>query len=516
MRNRAAKTWGAVLALVVYVSPLGAQDQPLSVIDWLARNPHQPPMTSAELPKQFEPPVSPTALPPEVTVQPLKTEAPRRIGLVPSMVTGLPETLWSGSDTLVIAEQLHSLSLPKLPAAQSLLYTVLLTEALGPQNHREGQDLLTLERAGMLIRVGALDPALALLEQAGVKRDAAHFGLYMDAALLTGQEDAACAQLSAHSHLAPALSLRIFCAARQGDWPTAALLFDTGRMLGELSPAEARALERFLHPDSFEDLPPLPRPEEMTPLLFRLHEAIGEPFPTGALPRAYAVADLRDLAGWKTQLEAAERLAATGAVPANRLLGLYTARKPAASGGVWNRVAAIQQFETALRTRSAEAISKTLPAAWQAMQQVGLEMIFADLFADALTRYHLADPAGEIAQNMALLSPGYRRAARGNTIPPHLAALALGEPETISSDDTYLSAIVAGFDKAQARGDLMEMARHGRMGEAILRTVELLDDGAAGDPVALTQALATLRAFGMEDTVRRAALQILLLESYSG
>ena len=57
----------------------------------------------------------------------------------------------------------------------------------------------------------------------------------------------------------------------------------------------------------------------MTPLLFRLHEAIGEPLPTGNLPRSYAVADLRDLAGWKPQLEAAERLAVTGALPANRL-----------------------------------------------------------------------------------------------------------------------------------------------------------------------------------------------------
>ena len=53
------------------------------------------------------------------------------------------------------------------------------------------------------------------------------------------------------------------------------------------------------------------------------------------------------------------------------------------------------------------------------------------------------------------------------------------------------------------------------MGEAILRTLVLLDDGASGDPVALTQALATLRAFGLEETARRAALQILLLERYS-
>ena len=201
------------MALMVHVSPLGAQEQPLSVIDWLERNPDQPPVTSAVLPEQFEPPVTPSALPPEVTVQPLQADAPRRIGLVPAMVTGLPETLWSGSDPRAIAQQLQSLSLPKLPAAQSLLYTVLLTETLGPQSDADRHDLLTLERAAMLMRIGALDPALALLEQAGVKRDAAHFSLYMDVALLTGQEDAACALLAAHPHLAPALSLRIFCAA---------------------------------------------------------------------------------------------------------------------------------------------------------------------------------------------------------------------------------------------------------------------------------------------------------------
>ena len=53
------------------------------------------------------------------------------------------------------------------------------------------------------------------------------------------------------------------------------------------------------------------------------------------------------------------------------------------------------------------------------------------------------------------------------------------------------------------------------MGEAILRVLVLLEDGAAGDPVSLTQALATLQAFGLEDTARRAALQIVLLERYS-
>jgi hypothetical protein len=74
---------------------------------------------------------------------------------------------------------------------------------------------------------------------------------------------------------------------------------------------------------------------------------------------------------------------------------------------------------------------------------------------------------------------------------------------------------LAGLDQDNARSDLIDMARNNRMGEAILRVLVLLDDGAAGDPVALTQALATLQAFGLEDTARRAALQIVLLERYS-
>jgi hypothetical protein len=354
-----------------------------------------------------------------------------------------------------------------------------------------------------------------LLEQAGVTRDAAHFGAYMDAALLTGQEDAACAILSANRHLSPTLSHRVFCAARSGDWPTAALLFDTGNKLGEIAAADVPVLERFLYPEAFEGAPNLPRPDQMTPLLFRLHEAIGEPLTTGLLPRAYAVADLRDLAGWKTQLEAAERLAAAGALPANRLLGLYTARQPAASGGVWERVTAVQRLETALRTRSAEAISKTLPAAWRPMQRVGLEVIFSQLFADGLQRYELTGDAVSIAQRMLLLSPDYRQYARVSDADPLFRAIAQGDTRGVMPHDPRAAAIVAGFDTQNARKDLTEMARNGRTGEALLRALILLDDGAEGDIRALTQALASLRAFGLEETVRRAALQILLLDRFS-
>lgn len=505
----------ALSVLAVMGGPAQAQQEPLSVIDWLKRHPDQPAMTSAVLPKRFEPPVTPNASVPEVAVQPLAQPSRRMIGIVPAKVTGLPETLWRGSTAAGLADQLEDLPNLRLPAAQALLYTLLLTEAIAPGDQPKGESDLTLARVQVLERLGAHDPALALLEQADVTRNRAHFHAYIDVALLNGQEDRACAILGGKPHLAPSLAHRTFCAAREGDWPTAALLYDTGASLDSFSSAERTALERFLHPEVFEGADPLPRPATMTPLLFRLHEANGEPIPTGTLPRAYAAADLRDLAGWKLQLEAAERLAVTGAISANRLLGLYTARQAAASGGVWDRVAAIQLFETALRTRSAEAISKTLPLAWAEMEAVGLEMVFVDLFSTALRRYTLNGPAQDIALKMGLLSADYELVARLNDVPEPLA-LATGVSDTPPAlPDTRTSALFAGLQGTEPRRDLLDMASNQRMGEALLRTLLLMESGAAGDPVALAQALSTLRAFGLEDTARRAALQIMLLERYS-
>ena len=505
----------AGLLYVIWAGSVTAQQEPLSVIDWVKRNPDQPPMTSAVLPPRFEPPVAPDARVPDVTVAPLEQSARRIIGIVPAAVTGLPESLWTGSAAPALAAQFADLPSLRLPAAQALLYTLLLTEAIAPGQDAQGEATLTLARVEALGRLGAHDAAIALLEQADVARDPAHFAAYMDLALLTGEEDRACAILSGKPYLAPSLAHRSFCAARRGDWPTAALLYDTGYSLGAIPAPQSAALERFLHPEAFEFNPPLKRPDTMTPLIFRLHEAIGEPFPTGALPRSYAVADLRDLAGWKTQLEAAERLAVTGALPANRLLGLYTAREPAASGGVWNRVIAIQDLETALRSRSTAALEQNLPPAWREMQKIGLEIQFSELFAAPIQRYDLGGVAGDIALTMGLLSSDYRAIARKKEVPPLMATLAGASQEMPSTPDTRATALLRGLDTANARSDLTDMARNGRMGEAILRTLVLLDDGASGDPVALTQALATLRAFGLEETARRAALQILLLERYS-
>jgi hypothetical protein len=51
-----------------------------------------------------------------------------------------------------------------------------------------------------------------------------------------------------------------------------------------------------------------------------------------------------------------------------------------------------------------------------------------------------------------------------------------------------------------------------RLGEAILSAATQLDDHTGATREGFGAALAALRAFGLEETARRAALQILLLE----
>ena len=496
-----------------------ANDQPLSVIDWLGAQ--SPPENRPKRPpnpgRVAEPPVANNALPPAVQVTPLGDGAPRRIGLVPGSVTGLRGDIWMGSDTTALIERIRNLPDLHLPAAQALLYTVLLAEAQAPQGEARNGDLLALARGEKLMELGALDPALSLIEQAGVTTSTAHFDLWMQLSLLTGTEQRVCERLMKSPHLTHDYGTRIFCNARAGNWENAALTFGSAQALGLLPEAQLDLFDRFLNPDFYEGAEPLRVPRQMDPMTFRLFETIGEPLPSNILPRPYAVADLRDIAGWKAQLEAAERLTRAGALPDNLLLGLYTDRQPAASGGVWDRVAALQRFETALRTSSAEAVAKTLPPAWEAMREASLEVAFATLFAEPLSTMPLAGHAARLARDVALLSPNYEAAAArviGKSPEDELLrAVAVGDaPEGPAPDAPLAAAVHDAFANPTPRADLMALARDKELGMAILRLLSLLHDGASGDTSALRDALATLRALGLEDTARRAALQIVLLQ----
>ncbi|SFI75555.1 hypothetical protein [Celeribacter neptunius] len=501
------------LALPAAGQEQSAAQKPISAIDWLSDTLDAP--RPAPVPDTSD--IAESALPETVTVLPLDAPDPDSAGLLAPSVTGLPRALWGASDATDIARRISVISTRSdlLPASRRLLNTLVLAELDPPiRSDRDGRLFLT--RVDALLSQGLLDEANALVDLAGLSTPAI-FRRAFDTKLLLGTEDEACQRLTHTPGLSPSLQARIFCLARGGDWSAAALTLETGEALGLIPENQGTLLARFLDPDLFEGEPPLPIPDHPTPLTFRLMEAIGEPLPTTSLPLAFAQSDLRATSGWKARATAAERLARVGALSPNRWLGIWSEHLPAASGGIWDRIDALQNFETALNEQDPDAVARTLPPVWNEMRAAGLQNVFAELFATPLSKLSLSGAASEIAFDVALLSPDYEKIAL--TWKPaldreqaFLQGIALGDLPTGRPGSAQARAIAEGFKSSGIPVRLTTLVDEGRLGEAILRAIELLEGGAMGDQDELSDALQFFRAIGLEATARRAALELLLLE----
>ncbi len=496
--------------IALFVAGSAFAQQPLSAIEWLENPPENLPGTVL-----LEPPITETGMHPKIEVAPLE-ELSRPLGLVSASVTGIPVDLWNGSDPDRIAELIENVPVRGNPAMQRLLFTLLLSESRAPAGTGADETLL-LARLDRLMQLGATDPAQSLVQVAGPTDTRARFQRWFDATLLTGDEDRSCTSLIAQPYLSQDYSAQIFCKARRGDWTSAALTLEVAHALQIMPTEKLNLLDRFLSPEFFEGAAYLPQPDNPDPLTFRLFETIGERLPTASLPRAFANADLRDVAGWKGQIEAAERLTRIGALTPNQLLGLYTERSPAASGGVWDRVAAIQRFDAALMSDNHAAVEKTLPDAWRAVRSIGLEVPFAELFSEQLSKVSLSDQNVEdLRWRILLLSENYESAAQ--SIPSSteenefLSALAQGDPGRARSPSPLADAIAEGFAwSAPVPSDIKAMLDNGQLGEAILESMQLFAHGARGNLVDLSAAVAAFRKVGLEDTARRASLQLMIL-----
>lgn len=506
----------AGLALAAVSHATAPAQEPLSAIDWL----NSPaPITVAQ--PLLQPlgdvavtgPEVESVTTPDVTVMPLDEVRADAVGLLPASTTGLPGSLWAASSTRDLAEAMEQLSGTPLPAVQALYYTLLLAEAEPPGDAASNARFLRA-RIDALRAFGAVEPALALVKRAGPRR-AGLFDEWMALALLAGEEHEPCAALAEEPDLTTEYATRIFCLARSGDWNTAALTLETAAATGALDPVEDQLLARFLEPELAETMADLPPPRSMTPLVFRLYEAIGTPLPTRTLPREYAVADLRGTMGWRAEIEAAERLAQTGAMPANRLLGLYTDQRPAASGGVWERVRAVQEFDNAMQREDAGAVARALPRAWIAMKAQGLGIVFATLYGERLAAMQLPTQM-DVAHEVALLSPVYESAAGRLGVQTRrlrfLEGLARGAPDAALAGTQGERAVAAGFAAPAMPRGVTGMLAEGRLGEAILTAAATLDGQSATPSRAVSEALATLRHVGLEDVARRTSLQMLLLQ----
>ncbi len=502
----------AALALAACLSTAtGAQaEAPLSAIDWLSKSVTTP----VAAPAPAEPAVTGNALPSDVAVSVIGGPSLDAVGLLSSQVTGLPRNLWGLGLTAEIASLITTERTDTLPALQQLLITVLVAEA-DPPADAGASGVLLLSRIDKLLEMGALDQAEALLT-AAASTEANLFRRAFDVALLTGSEDAACAKMQSAPDLAPTFPARIFCLARSGDWNAAALALRTGQALGYVTPEDDALLSRFLDPDLYEDEPAPDAPARPTPLVWRMFAAIGEPLPTSNLPVAFAHAELQDTSGWKAQIEAAERLVKVGAVSPNVLLGLYTDRRPAASGGVWDRVDTVQDFEAALDKGDAAALSLALPTVWAQMTAMELEVPFAALYAQRLSAQSLTGESARLAFRIALLSDQYERLstthAASDPTEAFLIGLARGKLEGAVAPDSLGRAIAPAFTAPKPAPEALVLLEQGRVGEAILMAIDRIGRGVQGDLSGVTEGLSLLRHIGLEDIARRTALELMLLE----
>ena len=519
---RAALLVGSALTLgaVLSVGSVQAQDkdtQPLSAIDWLSQSVELP--ASATVPRVFdEPPVAETAETPQITMTPLDAPSPDSAGLLAPAVTGLPRSLWSASDTQTLTTLIAAERIETLPAIQELMVTLMLAEADPPLG--AGPDgAMFLARVDKLLDLGALEPAQALLEEAGPDTPEL-FRRWFDVTLLTGSEDTACALLRQRPTIVTTYPARIFCTARNDDWAAAALTLNTARVLGDVTDEEDALLSRFLDPDLYSEDPPLPPPSRTSPLEFRMRGAIGEGLTTAGLPLAFSHADLRVDAPWRSKIEAAERLARNLAISENTLFGIYRAQTPSASGGVWDRATAVQAFDAALRAGDSARIGQTLPVVWAAMQSIHIEVAFARYYADDLAPLAqsgaFTGTTGALVFRIGLLAPKYEAVALAYVAPTaeerFLIAIARGDVTGIQTTNPAQLAVLAAFAGAKVPDPMAGQIAKGALGEALLRGISLFNQSLSGDLGALTDALALLRSVGMEDVARRAALQYLLLD----
>lgn len=536
-QRRAPRFWAhqlasTALAIALLATPAKAQD-PLSAIDWLREN--------ITRPEAGAHPISPLMgdewLQSAITTRPIDAPRPESVGLFSAARAGLPRNFWGTTPDTELRILIADLPVDTLPALRDLSYRLLLAEFDAPNSplpagHQAHNNQTATDRASAflaaridkLVDFGAIDQAAALLDTLDPEDPGLRLRRF-EIALLLEQEQRACEAMSDATVPFPFEPAVIFCKARQGDWAGAQAQYERARETDALGPVYGPLIEHFLDADDHlhnggATLDTI-LPTRLSPLAWRLLEAIGAPVATHGLPVAFAHADLRGTIGWRAQLEAAERLVRSGALPPNHLLGLYTERSAAASGGIWERVRAVQRLERALAGGAPETIGEALLNAWPQIVDGELEVAFSSLYAEALLEAGLDGAALEQAIVAGLLTDNYEQIAldhpeetpRGQFLTN--VARGLSPSTTADGDETLRdplwAAVAEAFsDEPPVSDATLARLTDGRLGEVVLMTLISLGD--ANDPRVLTEGLATLRHIGLEDVARRAALQSLLLE----
>jgi hypothetical protein len=511
MSIKAALFAGVVCGFFPLAFPLFAQEttgDPLSAIDWLSDVVREPEPAIAPSTEDITKDATPTEITTTLLGQ-VKTDA---VGLLSSSVTGLPADFWGTTSTKELQTLIRAQRTDLPPPLSGFLRRLLLAE-LTPPPDSDPNGGLFLARIDKLLDMGALDEASALIERAGPTTPDL-FRRWFDISLLTEREDQACRVMLDKPEIAPTYPARIFCLARGGDWSAAAVTLNTAKILNLININEEALMARFLDPELFEGEPPLAPPSRITPLAYRMHAAIGEPLKLSGLPNAFAFAATGPNEGWKQRITAAERLVRSGAMRPQQLMAIYKERAAAASGGVWDRVDAVQIFDAALLAGNGEKVSRILKDTLRPLRRAGLEAAFASVYGERLARLPLKEMARLDAIRVELMSNTYEAVAVSgnlpNGTPDILVSVATGAVKKIDGSNPMNSAISAAFLTDETPTGFEGYFADKKSGEIALRAMSMLQDGADGDPSSTEIGLRLLRNLGLEDLARRTALHLLL------
>jgi len=436
------------------------------------------------------------------------------LGLLPSRATGLPTDLWSSSTSSRVVRDIRAVKGTGTPSARALFERLLLAEAIPPEGDT-GEMLAA--RIEALLELGSLDAAEAMLARAPVTAsDAEIVALALDVAALTNRSAPACARLAARPGLSPGLAHTIWCKARHGEWPLAKLTLDTAVALDQFDPVMADHLNWFLDSEAFPPTTELPLPEPMTALAFALRESTGQVRAPGPLPLAWMDGDLTGNRTLRARMAAAEALARGGVLPPSVLFSAYRAGSPAASGGIWGRAQAVQDFDAALLSNDTETVIAALHEMDNLLAPLGLRAAAAREYGSALG----AIPVGEADDLVAhyMLLDGRSAGARAWMPDPApyadrvAYAIQMTPPAPMPDEpprhdrDILSRAIYDAFDTA-----IEDPIAPGAIGSRLLDALRILDAGTMVETDDLRRALILLRRAGQDRLARAIAVETLFL-----
>jgi len=507
------------LAIAALLASAVRAEPPKSAIDWLSESLLQPPNFVISPPGRTG--HGQSAI---ITSMPLEMVSRDAAGILPPEITGFPRAIWGDLSSTEAAHLMQAMGPSAVPEVASLFKQVLLAQS-NPPLDAGPEGALLLARIDTLFAMGALDEAETLILLAGVSEPQI-FRRWFEISLVGQRTNAPCAALNARPSLSNDVATRTICLARSGDWNAAAITVSLAESLGQIAVDDADLLVRFLDPEMFAGLPDAGNPEPLDPITFTLREALALPRPETPLPLPYLNADLTLRTPARQRILAAERLVRASAIPPNLLFAAYRGARAASSGGAWGRAEIVQELDAALISEDDERLAEAITAAMVAFADASLLSPFAIEYGDTLAHFPPEPETGQIAPRIRrlLLLAGHPLAQWANlgpTDPPLVQfATRLASHTPIQGASPYADALPEAIHLAFANltppqqdlPELMAKIDAGNFAEVLLRALALLANGRDSDPQSLHEGLYLLRKLGLEDSARKVAIQLLLIE----